>query len=125
MITTATEVQHELWCNKHQDEESGAGCCEWEAKVGESFVNVDVEDGRKVVTVWSGGGRDQLLSPSDAVEVAARTIEAASFAAGHAPTTAAIHRGLVRAIGHGGPFEVDAIEVIADALGVSVVDLLR
>lgn len=123
MTTTATEVQHEMWCNHHIEEESGPGCCVWEAKVGEAFVNVDVEDGRKVVTVWSGGGNQ--LSPADAVEVAARTIEAASLAAGHTATTAAIHRGLVRTIGCGGPFDVDGVEAIAEALYVSVVDLLR
>lgn len=123
MTATATEVKHELWCNHHLHEESGPGCCEWEANVAGAFVNVDVEGGRKVVTVWSGGGNQ--LSPTDAVEVAARTIEAASLAAGHTPTTVAVHRGLVRAIGHGGPFDVDVVEVIADALGVSVVDLLR
>lgn len=84
---------HRSWCD--QDKHAGfeGPECVWEAKVVEGFVNVD---GNRV-HVWSGG--HNTMAPDEAVEMAARTVEAAALAAGHSETAAAFHRDLVRAIG--------------------------
>lgn len=129
MTTTATETQHQPWCTEHVDPNPQEGVSGWcVAKSVTHGVEADLASGVDSLNGGSGieiyaSGQD-VITAAQAREVALALVRASLVLEGCSGSSLAVATNLVRIVCERQPMDVNVVEYLANALEVSVTELL-